>query len=582
MQYAIPGGTVVTGLAGIIYSQKKKEQERRIENLENQNSEKQQQINYLNQKFEQLEKETNEITRENKKLNEDLNKQKEENRKTNEKLIKEEDARKKIEQNLKKEKEKQIKLENDKKIANENWKKEKNNLIKDFCLKLKLDIHEIKKEINLNFDILNQEIDKLLESIKNNSNYKMILNQICRKYIQDYLNSGNVNWDIKNLNIILVGKTGAGKSTFINEFLKLEGSDKVEEGDEIDPKTVKIERYPKNSDKGITLTDTIGVEVTNKERGIPQIKAQLSEHFQENLKDINKAIHSIFYCVKNDNRCEKGEREFIKELTKLYQNKIPVIILITQYDNLCENRIYNAFIQTEFPKNEFPDLEIIKVLAKRYKFDFKGQEYYKEPFGLEETKEACKKQIPTAITSSFIEIISSKIKLAYDETISNQGNIVLNNSNMFQGFEKIFQTLFWNNKIFNNNLEIQVNNIEKKLIDVTCKKYYEEFREKFISKNAPILTNELYEKKKEFDINGWINDNEIYSRISEYNIGEEITKKRVMNIIIKEMLKQSFDIFKDKSKKMIRENLGNFCLKNKDLINVKLTKAIKALFENIK
>lgn len=95
-------------------------------------------------------------------------------------------------------------MENDKKIANENWKREKNNLIKNFCSKLKLDIHEIKKEINLNFDVLNQEIDILLESIKNNSNYQMILNQICRNFIQGYLNSWNLDWNIKNLNIILV------------------------------------------------------------------------------------------------------------------------------------------------------------------------------------------------------------------------------------------------------------------------------------------------------------------------------------------------------------------------------------------
>lgn len=222
-------------------------------------------------------------------------------------------------------------MENDKKIANENWKREKNNLIKDFCSKLKLDIHEIKKEINLNFDVLNQEIDILLESIKNNSNYQMILNQICRYFIQGYLNSGNLDWNIKNLNIILVRKTGAGKSTFINEFLKLKDSDKAKEGDTIDPETVKIERYPKNSYKGITITDTVGVEVTNKERGIPEIKALLSRYFNENLTDINKAIHSIFYCVTNDYRCETGDREFIKELTKLYQNRIPVIILITHY-----------------------------------------------------------------------------------------------------------------------------------------------------------------------------------------------------------------------------------------------------------
>jgi len=39
--------------------------------------------------------------------------------------------------------------------------------------------------------------------------------------------------------------------------------------------------------KGITLTDTIGIEVTNKERGITAIKEQSKKHFSDNLPDIN-------------------------------------------------------------------------------------------------------------------------------------------------------------------------------------------------------------------------------------------------------------------------------------------------------
>ena len=551
----------------------KEEVKRKKEYSQNENKKIKDETNKMTNDIDKLNDGKNILQNNTNKLNEEQFIGKMQIEEANKKLNIETQKRQQLEYMIIEDEEKTNKLEQDQKDANDYWKTEKLKIINDFCSNLKLDINAIKNEINLNFDNLNDEINVLLNNVKNSSNFQTKINYICRNMIQKYINNGNLN--ITNLNIIVVGKTGSGKSTFINEFLKLRREDKALEGYSEVPENVKIERYPKVNGKGITLFDTEGIEVTNKERGIPEIKALLKKYFNDNLTDINNSIHSIFYCIKNDHKCEKGEREFIKELTELYQNKIPVIILITQYENGCLNRIYDAFKEKEFPNND-----IIKVLAKGFVIeDINENKIHIKAFGLKETKETCIKRIPQAITSGFIELLSTKIKNDYNIEV-NKKLIVKDFKDMFHGFNYIFDKIFFDQKIM-NEFQLTINNIEKNMEEI-CKNYYNEFLNKYVSKNGQILAKELNIKRRERDVNGWIYDNEIYSDIAEYNIKQEINNRNTLYIIINEMLNSSFNIFLKKSVKMIKEVLGNLCSNNRDLFSDKIKQSIEVLFNNIK
>ena len=141
------------------------------------------------------------------------------------------------------------------------------------------------------------------------------------------------------MNILIIGSTGIGKSTLINEFLKLE-KNKAEEGKSYKP--MKIDSWPKKYPingkdspiKRIYLFDYEGIEKANNDGN------DINSHFlkvQDFINNNDNTINAIWYCV-NGNRLD-GDEDYINKILNLYKEKIPIIFIYTKAYSYEEEEI---------------------------------------------------------------------------------------------------------------------------------------------------------------------------------------------------------------------------------------------------
>lgn len=123
------------------------------------------------------------------------------------------------------------------------------------------------------------------------------------------------------VNVMLVGKTGVGKSTLVNNVFR-ERLASTGIGKPITKHLRKIEK----EGIPIVLYDTRGLELSTEVQS--DVRKEIFEAIHSNhKKGPEKAIHVIYYCINaNSSRIEESEIDFINELSEL----LPVIIVLTQ------------------------------------------------------------------------------------------------------------------------------------------------------------------------------------------------------------------------------------------------------------
>ena len=345
-----------------------------------------------------------------------------------------------------------LKLE-EKEILSKYLESTRNNFVNLFNAKL------LRAQIRI--DEINKLVKEFIEKEDGESAFQYKIEECIKK-----IEKNPKDYEIKYLTVMLVGKSGVGKSTLINEVLKLEGNEKAQIGTG-QFVTVKYQEYSSDSLEFLKLIDTRGIEL-NKNYGADEVKKEASRFIEERKEtnDPNKFVQCIWYCI-TGNRFEEVEQNLLTSLRTTYgESKIPIILIYTQATDktaIDEMKEYIKKINIE--------VNFIEVLAKRK--ELVQNQGALEPFGIDElikeTLKKCKKALNGEMFSVITESISKKIiEMLEKQNISDKDYITrmmklsfINNfgacANKETFLHFIIHLLGFNIKIFFEKKELKVN-----------------------------------------------------------------------------------------------------------------------------
>ena len=206
--------------------------------------------------------------------------------------------------------------------------------------------------------------------------------------------------DLKTLNLMIVGKTGVGKSTLINALF---GEERVKTGIGA-PVTKDIER---NSVDHLTIYDTPGLELGG-ENSMSNLLTQFVDVINKQVEEgtVEDAIHCILYCVSvPSHKFENNEAEFIRLLQqKIKTHDIPIFIVLTQAFNKNDSVELKNYIASLGLKIK----AIVPVLAEPYYVD---EDYTVKPRGVAELAQMISDSIPESVQETFAAVQCANMDL---------------------------------------------------------------------------------------------------------------------------------------------------------------------------
>ena len=164
-------------------------------------------------------------------------------------------------------------------------------------------------------DIINpsiEEINNLIRDFIHEENILYITNNKFEEKRDKFRNESNLEKSKRN--IILIGPTGAGKSTLINEFLKLEGNNRAKEGIG-DVQTFGFKEYT-TADSNYCLIDCQGLDYS---KSVKEFGKNLAKKINEYNKNTYRFIDMIYYCTNDMDRFQIEEYKLISDLKKVFE-----------------------------------------------------------------------------------------------------------------------------------------------------------------------------------------------------------------------------------------------------------------------
>ncbi|KAF5064199.1 hypothetical protein DSECCO2_286620 [anaerobic digester metagenome] len=206
--------------------------------------------------------------------------------------------------------------------------------------------------------------------------------------------------DMPPVNIMLIGKTGVGKSTLINEIFRENLAD-TGIGAPVTPHLLKITK----TGVPLTLYDTKGLELSEEAQRMVQHEVVGLLKEKDLAADPKEKIHCVWFCISSlSRRLEKTERIWINALAL----QLPVIVVLTQALEESGTRELKEYIEQECPQIR----ACIPVIARDYSIG----PHTLPSFGLKELMLTTFRNIPDESQRAFINAqrvdIDKKAELA--------------------------------------------------------------------------------------------------------------------------------------------------------------------------